>query len=301
MVRRLFIICITFCLCWGLWAFVHVQDPPADLIFSHQSHAEMGFECLTCHGNVNESTSGKDNNLPDMDVCFTCHDGETATEECTYCHKDPDNATTYPRVETYHEMFAHANHLGRTDEDCSVCHFGVTEVDMATVANLPRMQVCMKCHQSDFSPSACEACHEDYKKLRPESHNNLWMSLHREDAKLNQAGCGDCHTPDYCQDCHQGENLEGQPHDLNYAYNHSLDARGKSFECMSCHESREFCTECHMQNMVMPVSHSSANWTNLIQGDGGQHKEDAKFDLESCAACHESSAGDPVCADCHVK
>lgn len=269
-----------------------------DLIFSHKSHAEMEFDCLTCHSSVEESVAGSDNNLPDMDVCMVCHDGDTASEECEACHKDPDNAGTYPRVDSYHGLFAHKGHLGRGME-CSTCHYGVTEVDIATVQNLPRMQVCMECHQADFRPQACEVCHEDYTELRPESHDYTWSTTHRETAKIDQNGCADCHSNDYCQSCHQGDNIDGSIHDLNYLYNHSLDAHAKEVDCMSCHESREFCSDCHRQELVMPVSHSKVSWTNLIPGDGGSHRMDAEEDLESCAACHESGEKDPVCAECH--
>jgi len=296
MVKRFLFIGILFSFCWGVLAIV----PDGDLIFSHKSHAEMEFECITCHGSVEESESGTDNNLPEMDICMACHDGETASEECEYCHKDPDNAQTYPRVDIYHKMFAHKNHLVR-DMTCSVCHYGVAEVDIATVAHLPTMRVCLACHQSDFTPRACEKCHEDFKQLKPEDHGYTWLSMHREKAKIDEQGCADCHTPDYCQSCHQAENLEGRTHDLNYMYNHSLDARGKQFDCASCHETRSFCSDCHREHMVMPISHSRVNWSNTIPGDGGRHKVEARQDLESCVACHDAGGSDPICADCHVK
>ena len=72
-------------------------------------------------------------------------------------------------------------------------YYGLNEVDLATVENLPRMSVCMTCHKSDFQPSSCEQCHEDYTKLRPETHSSTWLATHRENARLDQESCSDCH------------------------------------------------------------------------------------------------------------
>lgn len=295
-IRRILLLGFLFIFTVGLMAFI--QQKKDELIFSHKKHVGMEFECLTCHDSVEGSESGEDNNLPNMDVCMVCHDGETASEECDACHTNPDDPQTYPRVDNYHKMFAHRTHLER-DTECAVCHVGVSEVEIATVANLPRMQVCMQCHQASLALQDCETCHEDYRLLRPESHSNLWVSIHRDQAKIDQTGCADCHGQDYCQSCHQTENLDGLVHDLNYMYNHSQDARVKAVECMSCHETRDFCSDCHRQEMVMPVSHSKIDWSNSLPGDGGRHKSEAGFDLESCAACHEIQEGDPICADCH--
>ena len=93
-----------------------------ELIFSHKFHAEeVNAACTDCHS-ADESALPTDNLLPDMDKCYTCHDSE---EECTRCHKDPDNAVVYPRITDYIAKFSHKEHKGKSFT-CEKCHENVS-------------------------------------------------------------------------------------------------------------------------------------------------------------------------------
>lgn len=282
-----------------IWTMATVaREHKIDLIFSHKKHIKMGFECLLCHSKVSESIAAKDDNLPEMDTCLECHEAVGAPQECAACHLDPDNPKPVPRITIDQIIFSHKNHLQR-GIDCSSCHRKIDKVDIATVSNLPRMKDCLECHRIERSPDDCMICHRNLKDKLPKSHRNKWLHLHQDQAKTDQKVCASCHRQDFCQRCHQGDNLSALTHDLNYVYNHSLDVRGKEAECISCHEAIEFCSDCHRENMVLPLSHSRVDWSNRITGDGGQHKVEARTDLESCVVCHETGEADPICADCH--
>ncbi len=104
-----------------------------------------------------------------------------------------------------------------------------------------------------------------------------------------------CHQQSFCQDCHEGDNLDRLTHPHNFEFTHALAAQGKERECAVCHTQRSFCIDCHRDNLVLPHNHPSG-WTNQI--DGGRHRLEAMSDLENCMACHEQNA-DQICQPCH--
>lgn len=109
--------------------------------------------------------------------------------------------------------------------------------------------------------------------------------------------CATCHTRQFCQDCHEGDNLDRLTHPLNYEVTHALEAQAKQAECAVCHTERQFCIECHSENNVMPHNHT-VGWTNKFPNDGGRHKVEALNDLDACIACHEQNA-ELICGSCH--
>ena len=95
------------------------------------------------------------------------------------------------------------------------------------------------------------------------------------------------------------DNLDRKVHPLNYVNNHGMYAKGNKDNCYTCHEEQAFCVDCHQKRMVMPRSHSTANWSNTTTGGG--HARAAKLDLDNCLSCHSDAQGDPVCVLCHQK
>jgi len=264
-----------------------------ELIFSHKYHAEeIGAICTDCHP-AGESELASDNLLPDMDGCYTCHDEE---EECTYCHKDPDNAIAYPRITEYIAKFSHKQHAQK-DVECEACHEGVAESDNIHDKHLPSMQDCMTCHPLTMSADYCYVCHDKSEDLKPADNNLSWNKDHGLASYTDQSSCESCHHENMCLDCHQNDNLDHKVHPLNYEYTHGIHARGNKDNCLTCHEEQAFCMDCHRQRMVMPRTHSRANWSNTTTGGG--HARAAKLDLDSCISCHSDTQGDPVCAACH--
>jgi hypothetical protein len=279
-------------------------ETESGVVFSHKLHiedAEMG--CLECHAAVAESEAGTDNLFPEKDVCADCHEVEDE-EECGVCHTNTDDPMGYPYIEQYSPYFSHVQH-GGAESDCATCHAGIANKENVLPYELPAMNGCIDCHDESGASRACEACHTPDYPLLPVSHSRNFLHTHADMAQsgiesLNgNMSCSHCHSENYCQDCHQGNNLDRRTHPLNYAFMHSLEAQGKEKECASCHYDRQFCNECHRNFQILPHNHVGG-WVNAIPGDGGRHSFEAQNDIENCRSCHEANAA-MLCgtAGCH--
>ncbi len=274
-----------------------------ELRFSHKLHVtEQELECTTCHQTVEESTTGRDNLLPTMETCSDCHDVES-DDNCQQCHTDVDNAQAVPRIENYSRKNSHKKHLDQGLE-CLDCHQVMATKEEVEPIVLPNMEQCMTCHQARMVSTECATCHFPDEQLKPASHTLGFLHNHSdlaaEQVQDVSGGkkCSLCHqSTNFCQSCHQGDNLQLQTHPQNFEFTHSLFAQAKERECLTCHEDRSFCRDCHVENHVMPQTHT-AGWANRIKGDGGRHRMAAEMDLEYCMTCHEQNA-DQICGSCH--
>lgn len=271
------------------------QTKPVELIFSHKYHTEVaGVGCTDCHTTADSSKLAIDNLLPDMETCYTCHDRES---KCSMCHKDPDNAIAYPRIETYIAKFPHMTHVEKK-VTCEKCHVGVAASENVLEKHLPQMADCSSCHDALDKPDYCYSCHNKGESLRPSNHRLDWRKAHAVHKEGPKDECKLCHTDNQCLECHKSDNIDHSVHPLNYIHNHGLYAHGDKEECYSCHEDRTFCIDCHRAQMVYPRTHASAGWAN--KSNGGSHKRAAEADLDECLSCHSDDSSDPICAQCHV-
>jgi len=142
--------------------------PSGDLRIPHRAHVVvLGMECKTCHKNLVHSPNRRGFNRPEMEDCLTCHDGDTASNECSDCHTDkaaPENHAQKNWPEIHGQM--------------------AEKID------------CAKCH--DWTPDYCENCH----KQRPASHTATWKTDHASHAKTRGKGCLVCHDEEFCKECH---------------------------------------------------------------------------------------------------
>jgi hypothetical protein len=264
----------------------------SDLIFSHKLHViQNEIECSTCHSAAEKSVKGTENLMPTMDVCSNCHDVESESN-CGMCHTDVNNPQYPPRIENKFPTFSHEMHLS-AGLNCESCHAGMEKKETVEPYVLPVIESCQQCHI--------------LRKVIPRSHGPSYLHTHGDYARSSSTAmvinvsqtCNTCHGVQYCQKCHEGDNLDRTSHPLNYTYTHSLDAMGKEKDCQVCHTERSFCIECHQQYFILPYSHT-AGWANRIPGDGGRHRIEAEKDLGSCMSCHEQDA-QQVCQKCHSK
>ncbi len=302
------------------------------LLFSHMMHIEdLGAECITCHPGAETSVKAEDWNMPTHEECMTCHDGDTAREECTVCHGESEQGVAAPAAGREYK-FNHASHLAMEGKTCDSCHTGLDKTDLAVPENLPPMETCVSCHNDAQAPQNCEFCHTQTPALRPASHKANWITRHDDAAKSESEDCTICHSASYCQECHEGAQLVeassgyaerfgaaasaswgnqsliiSKIHDLNYRYTHALDAKSKTQDCQLCHRSDDFCSECHATvnqgGPNKPVWHGGADWGALAFGrgtGGGQHALLAKRDISNCSSCHDANGEDPVCLLCHM-
>lgn len=268
-------------------------NPDKGLAFSHKLHViEQEIECLTCHENAESSETGQDNLLPSKLVCNNCH-GEN----------EVGNPEVLPAIQKYSAKFSHKMHIG-AGLNCENCHSQIKQSTYpGDLLSLPTMSDCMSCHQNKAVSNECSTCHLPGENLKPVSHTPNFIHSHGDMARIGSTemnvntNCATCHQPQFCQQCHEGDNLDRLTHPLNYQFTHALEAQGKEKQCAVCHTEQSFCIECHRDNQIMPHNHK-AGWTNNFPNDGGRHKVEALNDLEACMACHEQNA-QQVCQPCH--
>lgn len=309
--------------------------------FSHKVHKDAA-ECDVCHAAVKTSKSLGDRLMPTHDNCKDCHDVNDE-KVCKTCHYDNVNEPLkQPKSEL---IFNHSAHINQQNLKCETCHKGVSDVEYAEDAPQasPAMETCYQCHNGTkakigniVASNACEACHISTADLKPQSHKSTaFISSHKFAARGFKANCVMCHDNASCQECHSSTNMITEQntakdfyrpyspsnsgsgakqqqitrvHNLNYVYTHGIDAKGKTAECQSCHETETFCVSCHQgkegdfsMGGVAPKTHLQPTFMVLGVGSGGgDHARLARRDIESCASCHDVQGGDPACIQCHT-
>jgi hypothetical protein len=142
-----------------------------EIIFSHKTPAHSKASCDTCHIHVSQAMNTKELELPQLQTCVPCHNGEIAPlKDCSLCHADssPINGThklSWINKHGIESKFGNAQ--------CFVCH----------------------------TQTACIECHRDEKPL---DHNASWRRItHGAQAAWNRTRCMACHQEDFCERCHE--------------------------------------------------------------------------------------------------
>ncbi|MBK7105663.1 MAG: cytochrome c3 family protein [Ignavibacteriae bacterium] len=299
------------------------------IIFSHSAH-DGNAECADCHTNVAESSNLGKSLLPTKAECAACHDVEDE-ENCKMCHYDGVFETLGPK--TSELLFNHKFHLENQSMKCEDCHVGIMEVNYSfeSAGANPSMEKCFACHNDiSVATNNCEQCHISTVNLIPENHQQVGFFKNH---KFNNDNCEMCHSQEtFCEDCHvatigiEETNLNNdfytpysphkyvdgtkqqvitRVHDLNFRFTHGIDAKGKTDNCQTCHQTETFCAECHTSEDgdfamggIMPLSHTSPNFVTGLT-PGSEHAILAKRDIERCASCHDTQGADPNCIICH--
>jgi len=262
-----------------------VYPPPSlPLAFDHARHARRGIGCERCHAGARTSTQAKDDLLPPEAICATCHAIDRAQPQkvvgpgqppvrCDACHPQfmppPGPAgrfATPSRVEipTAWLKFNHRLH-GERGLACALCHAGVEDVALATTQQLPRMGLCLGCHDGRQATARCAACHVTLPdgRLRTafpaaplapsgslrgvDAHTVAFRTEHRA-AGRDERYCATCHKQSECTECHAaGVVKPADFHPGDYATLHAVDARRNIPDCSSCHRNQTFCLGCHQR------------------------------------------------------
>jgi hypothetical protein len=176
--------------------------------------------------------------------------------------------------------FNHKLHVGR-GIGCELCHGGVAMEALATRDDLPRMPLCLGCHDGKQVTSRCGACHltEPDGRLRTnlasaataatgliagsrpltpsgvlrgfDAHTPDFGS-HHEQGGGDQKYCLSCHKLSECVECHGGVVRPFDIHPSDYESLHGNDARRNTPDCSSCHRTQSFCVGCHQRTGVAP-------------------------------------------------
>jgi hypothetical protein len=312
--------------------------------FSHKLHKDA-TDCESCHTTIKTSISLNDRLLPNHDNCKDCHDVNDE-KSCNTCHFDNvKKPLVQYKSKLIFNHSSHIMQQKMKCETCHTGVNNVEYAEDAPKV-FPAMETCYACHNSGgankskttnniVASNACETCHISTADLKPQSHkSSSFISSHKFAAGKFNANCIMCHDNASCQECHASTTMITQQntpndfyqpyspnnsgtatklqqitrvHSLDYVYTHGIDAKGKTSECQSCHETESFCVNCHQGKQgdysiggIAPYSHLQSNFMIIGVGSGGgQHATLAKRDIESCASCHDTQGGDPVCISCH--
>lgn len=302
----------------------------------HALHLQAGMKCQQCHTRIEQSRLSSQNNLPTGEACDSCHGdqhprtAEGQTAHCADCHTHVEDqrvtATTIfpaPNLE-----FSHQAHLAR-GTDCETCHGDMTKVGRATIAQLPKEDVCLTCHDGQQASDRCGTCHPTGNdgrlltrigtdatapKLLPRGqsargaeHDLAFVQDHAGISKANPELCASCHDDSFCTDCHAGPVRPMRIHAADYLNSHPIDARANSQDCSSCHSLQTECRACHLRTGVTsegeegafgvgsPLRFHPADWSGP-PGTPQGHALPAQRNISTCASCHTEDS----CLACHA-
>jgi hypothetical protein len=294
-----------------------------------------GVSCDACHGTDHDNLAAVKPGDDDRGQCAFCHLG----------YKPADgNAVSELRIPRANLVFDHKVHVDR-NIGCAQCHGAVDQLELATRDQLPRMRGCFHCHQMPDSASrgaaksACETCHlrgdstgsagsrvsgpgqasgptriktmfasgtlMPPRWLHNAQHTPDFIDRHKYVAADDSQFCANCHTEDYCADCHDGRVRPRSIHPNDYLNMHAVEARMEPNKCQSCHREQSFCLDCHMRVGVAQSSPLSARdnarfhppksiWSDPPRKPGS-HGFEAERNLNACVSCHTERD----CVVCH--
>jgi hypothetical protein len=322
------------------------------LRFSHAQHLRAtGVDCEVCHHRIDQSRSSLDNNLPQERQCATCHaidrsepDRQVAPGQpparCVACHPGYRAGQAVERVAipAPNIKFNHQAHRER-GVACQDCHGDLLAegIGLATRDQLPKMSLCLACHDDRRAPSRCTTCHlagpsgrmqTDYPEgvlapsggLRGDAHDLTFRDDHAEVAKLDQRYCANCHGKAFCINCHNGAIKPLDFHGNDYLALHTIDVRRNSSDCTACHRLQSFCVGCHSRVGVaadnkgsefLPPSsgdlsrrYHPSGWVefsggNLVQGPDSRSPQHHSFEAQRNIRQCAACHREQFCVTCH--
>lgn len=292
--------------------FASVPNPPAPVVIptanlkmNHKIHMDRGIKCTECHGKMtNIQVATRDNSLPLMSTCLTCHDGSKASAECRTCHiSRPDGrlkatfGTGVLKPAGHYRNDAHDDNYLRS-------HASTAKGDEA---------YCAQCHEEKY----CLECHNGVS--RPlKVHPNNWIMTHPLSARRNNPTCSSCHrTQSYCVDCHKrmgvarGAEFSNDKAGLSYnkakfgsfhppgwvsdgalksgtvkgANHHAIQAQRNIRACAACH-TENTCIGCHESKAMRSGSGIGVNPHGPRFGQSRKCRSLKKRNSRVCTKCH---------------
>ncbi len=231
-------------------------NPDRELRFPHELHAKtLEVPCESCHGDMTVYDYAADNpkRLPEMAVCYTCHNDRHASMECELCHTALDNLK--PAFHTAQYITEHKFSPAKGNRDCGMCH---------------QESWCESCHEGavlagkGMTPVASHSTYElalegETNRIISRQHEPNYRFMHPLDAKGRERRCRTCHDYEsFCIECHLTEGLEIKPSwhrapdwiiSRTQGGRHGEYARRDIERCMACHEIVDdlsfSCIACH--------------------------------------------------------
>jgi hypothetical protein len=278
-----------------------------------ECHKDKKEQCAFCHTDV-KSAAAFPKREPRLKFNHTAH-LELTKEDCSKCHAQLSQPGKPAKLSEGHTAcFSCHNHAQQyADASCSTCH-----VDLAT---LPLRPVTEQTHEGDFlrrhsliakaNGASCATCHDQNFCLdchakttmvkvetkladRPDRmfiHRNDFLGRHSVESRADPASCQRCHSPNYCETCHQqshvafGSPNARNPHPPGWGLPgsgafHGDAARRDIASCASCHDQgdQSNCVQCHKVGGVGGDPHPG--------GFGSHHTLREAGSDGRCVACH---------------
>ena len=207
-------------------------------------------------------------------------------------------------------IFDHRLHTVEQSIDCTVCHEKVASSRKAQDRNLPAMEVCGGCHDTD-DDKLCGQCHRDPEDPVAVELPAPTVKFSHERHLKDRVDCATCHGPiveepvipvmatcmkchnglkaeSDCALCHEGKQTLGDMHPAGWRHAHAEQATLDREWCATCHTNQKFCLDCHRGDNLTGEIHS-LNY-QFTHGLDAQGKE------SDCARCHDRRT---FCNDCH--
>jgi len=191
----------------------------AGVFFSHDDHAAEN--CIDCHVRLVHRTVSPPDYVPpgEMAFCLECHNGTTASSDCSYCHSAPHeprgecnschNQTSWTEATVDHPFPLAGAHAGLTCTDCHVSRPGVENIPGT---ELPEADpACISCHGDEHGGlTDCAGCHTP-EGWTPASFQHPQVGEHIPFGE-HPLDCSDCHPSGFSTSscsCHGGSAPRG--------------------------------------------------------------------------------------------
>jgi hypothetical protein len=279
-----------------------------ELVFSHDKHADRGFDCEYCHGEGDPAEAGAE--FRTMDLCFQCHEGRRGVEDCSICHKRVH--ILRPADHGFDWVHVHREEASQDDDRCAMCH---------------NEDYCQECHEggrllpaqslesNPFIPYGPQVAGKE--PLIRRAHDLNYRYTHGLDASGKESDCLACHGfESFCSDCHAPKD---DPEKFRPFWHggtgwstfgvgsgggkHAEMARRDLELCAACHEvelgaADPTCLLCHRDRTPGRGNDPSTHGPGFAggAGKGDWHDDDGAV----CYICHiRESGGDRFCGYCH--
>ena len=163
----------------------------------------------------------------------------------------------------------------------------------------------------DTALSDCNDCHKSEGVAL--NHDSDFVRGHRVLASKSGNNCSQCHTQQWCLDCHQGggtgndltqsnfgRDYKPKSHRSDFVTIHPIKAKDNPQNCYRCHDAKAFCNACHNRFPAGSLRIKSHMMLGSVGQSytfvSGEHAAEARRNLQSCQTCHPD--GD-VCIQCH--
>ena len=136
-------------------------------------------------------------------------------------------------------LVPHNAHVDILEIECVHCHEYLVHEASPEGKFVPRMVMCMECHDGEQAKDTCSVCHTE--KAVPDDHKEAdWLVVHSDRAETTD--CAECHgwTENWCAECH-GRRPPTHVDKWRSLHRDQVEERRN---CEACHEG-PFCIECH--------------------------------------------------------